>query len=236
MNNAIRLPEFCGVLLIGPSGAGKSTFAHSRFPPGWVLSSDSFRKMITDDPSDLRATPIAFKLLFSVMYARLIFSRPAIVDATSLESEFRKRFLRLAARANAPAIAIIFNIDYDTCLQRNAQRSSHKVPTSAIGKQHAQLTEVLRVIGTEGFHAVHVISLYFKTHRLLRYGARLAAANSSNIDTNRPGRLYWCSLRTILTQNPNKRIGNFRSTNKNLIGNSAWRVKGNRSSIESANM
>jgi Predicted kinase len=61
--STIRLPDPCLVVLIGPAGAGKSTLAARLFPLDAVLSSDTFRAVVSGDEADQRATKTAFAIL-----------------------------------------------------------------------------------------------------------------------------------------------------------------------------
>ena len=65
------IPELSLVVLIGPSGCGKSTFARQHFKPTEVLSSDSFRALVSDDENEQSATDDAFAALHFVAARRL---------------------------------------------------------------------------------------------------------------------------------------------------------------------
>jgi predicted kinase len=151
--NRIIIPRNTLVLLVGPAGCGKSSFAARHFWPTQVVSSDQCRAMICDDPSDQRVTPLAFKLMDSIIEMRLRLGRLTVADATNLKREDRRPLVKLARRANFNTAAIVFNISLDVCLARNARRS-RVVPADAIALQYDLLLETLSTISREGFRYI----------------------------------------------------------------------------------
>jgi len=107
----VRLPSDALLVLIGPSGAGKSTFAARHFSNTQVLSSDAFRGIVSDDPTDQTATDAAFELLHAALGLRLARGRLTVVDATNVEDWARERLLVEARRHRRPAGAIVEHID-----------------------------------------------------------------------------------------------------------------------------
>lgn len=148
------------VLLIGAAGAGKSTFAGRHFAPTEVLSSDAFRAMVGDDEGDQSASAPAFDVLGRVLAHRLRRGRLTVVDATNVTPADRRAWLRLAAIARRPAVAIVLNLPEAVCLQRNAQRSGRFVDPAVVLRQ---LDGVRRTLAdresllAEGYAAVHVL-------------------------------------------------------------------------------
>jgi protein phosphatase len=154
----LQLPSDAMVVLIGPSGAGKSTFAGRQFVSTQVLSSDAFRGMVSDDPTDQTATDPAFELLHTALALRLARGRLTVVDATNVEDWARERLLAVARRDRRPAVAIVFDLPLATCLERAARRSDHPVPSSAIRRHHARMRASLPHLAAEGFAPVVVLS------------------------------------------------------------------------------
>ena len=81
----LSIPELSLVVLVGPSGSGKSTFARRHFKPTEVLSSDTFRALVSDDENDQTATEDAFEVLYHVGRKRLGAGRLVVLDATNVQ-------------------------------------------------------------------------------------------------------------------------------------------------------
>jgi predicted kinase len=142
------------VVLVGPSGAGKSTFAARHFLPTEVLSSDAMRAMVADDPNDQDATDAAFELLHTALGFRLARGRLTVVDATNVEAWARAGLLAIARRHGVAAVAVVFDLPLDVCLERNAARSDRVLRSRAIRRQHAFMAASLPALGNEGFVSV----------------------------------------------------------------------------------
>lgn len=153
-----RLPAGAMVVLVGPSGAGKSTFAARHFSSTQVLSSDGFRGMVSDDPTDQTATDQAFELLHAALALRLARGRLTVVDATNVEDWARERLLVVARRHRRPAVAIVFDLPLATCLERAAARTDHPVPAAAVRRHHARMRASLDGLAAEGFDPIFVLS------------------------------------------------------------------------------
>jgi predicted kinase len=154
----LALPKGALVVLIGPSGAGKTTFAARHFAPTQVLSSDGFRGMVSDDPTDQTATDAAFELLHAALELRLARGRLTIVDATNVEDWARGQLLAVARRHRRPAVAIVFDLPLAISLERAAARTDHPVPAAAIRRHHARMRSSLDLLAAEGFAPILVLS------------------------------------------------------------------------------
>jgi predicted kinase len=146
------------VVLVGPSGAGKSTLAARHFSSTQVLSSDAFRGMVSDDPTDQTATDAAFELLHAALALRLARGRLTVVDATNVERFARERLLALARRHRRPAVAIVLDVPLAISLDRAAARTDHPVPAAAIRRHHARMRASLDGLAAEGFESIVVLS------------------------------------------------------------------------------
>ncbi len=157
---AIAVPQGALVVLVGPSGAGKSTFARRHFLPTEILSSDTFRAMLTDDEADQRVSREAFALLHRVALQRLRRRRTTVVDATSVRGQARRSLLGLRGTTRARVIAIVFDVPLDVCLGRNAARRDRYVDPEVVAEQRMALDRALAFgrLVTEGFDAVYVLA------------------------------------------------------------------------------
>jgi len=152
----ILLPDPGLVVLVGAAGSGKSTFAARHFAPDEVLSSDAFRELVSGDAADQSATGAAFGALHAALDRRLRERLLTVVDATNVLPRARRRLLGSAARAGAPAVAIVLDLPGPVVLARNAARSDRVVPEGAVRRQLADVARSARtgVLEVEGFALV----------------------------------------------------------------------------------
>lgn len=137
-------------MLCGPAGCGKSTWAARHFSPTQVVSSDSCRAIVSDDPANQHATPQAFDLMHFIIGQRLALGRLTVADSTSVTRQDRRQFLRIARRFSFNTALVVFDIPLGVCLARNSNRD-RVVPRQALTMQHALLEESLSTLGSEGF-------------------------------------------------------------------------------------
>jgi protein phosphatase len=152
------------VVLVGAAGAGKSTFAAARFDAAEILSSDDLRGAVAGDPSDQRATPLAFSILHREVRRRLAAGRLVVVDATNVERHARLGLVRLARAAGVPAVAIVLLADPATIHAQNAGRPGRVVPAEIVDRHLAALGRlgdgpdaIPVALALEGFAAVHLV-------------------------------------------------------------------------------
>jgi protein phosphatase len=153
----IVVPDPSLVLLVGASGSGKTTFAARHFAPTEVLASDTFRAMVADDERDMAATADAFELLHAVAAKRLAGGRLTVIDATNVQPEARRPLVALAHRHGLVALAIVFDLPEQLCLERNAARAGRRVPPRVVRGQHRLLHRSLGQLAGEGLGRVAVL-------------------------------------------------------------------------------
>lgn len=155
----ISLPDPCLVVLVGAAGSGKSTLAARLFPAASVLSSDTFREVVSGDAADQRATKVAFAILHRQLEKRLERRLTTVIDATNVTPFARRGLLRRAAAAGIPAVAVVLALDPGIVLARNSARAGRVVPELAVRRQLAELERSLRAgaLDTEPFAAVHLL-------------------------------------------------------------------------------
>ena len=154
----IDIPEFSMILMVGPSGSGKSTLARRLFAPTEILSSDSFRAIVADDPNDQNATREAFQLLHQALEARLRNRRLTVVDATNLEGSHRKRMMDIAKEHDCHSLAILMDLPQEVCLQRNSGEGGRGIPEGRLRNQHGLLRRCRRGLRKEGFRQVITVT------------------------------------------------------------------------------
>ncbi len=154
---SIVIPECALVVLVGASGSGKSTFARRHFRPTEVLSSDTFRGLVSDDETDQAATPDAFDALRYVAAKRLAARKLVVVDATSVDPEARKPLVALAREHHYLPVAIVFDLPERVCQERNRTRTDRDLRPHVVHQQHERLRRTLRGLEREGFRYVTVL-------------------------------------------------------------------------------
>ncbi len=80
-----------------------------------------------------------------------------VVDATSVREADRAPLLALARTSGVPAVAIVFDLPLDMCLERNRSRRVGRVPDRVVREQFEDLQDGLRRL-EEGFGVVHRLS------------------------------------------------------------------------------
>ena len=167
MKDKLSIPRLSLVLLIGPTGSGKSTFAAKHFAASETLSTDQMRAMIDDNPHSAPATSDAQDLLRQIATRRLSRGRLTVIDAPNLNVEERRPLLKLAQKCHAAPIAIVFNVDKDTCAANNASRGDDKpLQAKFIDKQHQALEKAIGSVKREGCYRIRVLSGMEEVDRL----------------------------------------------------------------------
>lgn len=134
-------PEYCVVLLIGLPGAGKSSYCQRHRLP--TLSSDGLRLAIFDEAAEQGHPELVFGALRYLLRARLRAGRPqTYLDATNLSRDERRPWLAMAAEFGYPRGALLFDVPFETCAQRNRQRAlagGIEVPEAVLARMAAKL-------------------------------------------------------------------------------------------------
>ena len=151
----IVVPELSFVVLIGPSGSGKSTFARRHFKPTEILSSDTYRGLVSDDENDQTATEDAFDALYSVARKRLARGRLTVLDATNVQPESRKKAVAVARDLDRLPVAIVFDLSEQVCNERNRARTDRDWNPYLASTQRQQFLRGMEELQKEGFRSVY---------------------------------------------------------------------------------
>jgi protein phosphatase len=154
----LQIPDPSLILLIGPSGAGKSTFAARHFKQTEIISSDRCRAMVCDDESDQSVNWAAFGLLYHIARVRLAARRLSVIDATNLETQSRRRLLRIAADNGLPSVAIMFDVPLEKRLERNRARSGRVVDEDVVISHTARFEWAVTRLRFEGYARVYILN------------------------------------------------------------------------------
>ena len=153
----ISLPENALVVLVGITGAGKSTFADMHFKDTQVLSSDHMRDMVSDSENDMEASSDAFHVLYTIARMRLSRGLLTVIDATNTLDFARSDLLKIAAEYDAPAVALVLNVPYETCLERTFLRTDRPFGEEVVRMHSGEFQDAMKSIDQEGFDRVFVL-------------------------------------------------------------------------------
>ncbi|MHB6912816.1 AAA family ATPase [Streptomyces sp. DB-54] len=149
-----QLPQRCLVVLIGPSGAGKSTLAGT-WPASQVLSLDTLRGAVSDDPGDQAATADAVDALHLLLERRMARRLFTVIDATNVTREARDPLVAAAKRHNMPVIAVMVTTPAAVCVKRQGPRPANRtVPNDTVLAQHRAMVHAHASLASEGFNKV----------------------------------------------------------------------------------
>jgi protein phosphatase len=156
-NMKIVIPDPSLVILIGPSGSGKSTFARRHFLKTQIVSSDLCRALISDDENNQEVSKDAFDLLYFIARKRLYNNRLAVVDATNVLRESRKRLFLIANAYKVPTVGIVFNLPKDICLSHNRRRRGRLVEAEVVDRQCEHMKRAMENLPNEEFTRMYIL-------------------------------------------------------------------------------
>lgn len=155
----IHVPKLSLIILIGASSSGKSTFARKHFLPTEIVSSDQCRAMVSDDENSLPASKDAFELARYIVAKRLKNGLLTVVDATNVQENARKDWIKLAREYHVLPVAIVVNTPEKICTQRSKLRPDRDLGPHVIPHQISQLRRSLRYLKPEGFRHIFELSV-----------------------------------------------------------------------------
>ncbi len=154
----ITIPELSLVILIGASGSGKSTFARKHFQQYEILSSDFCRGLVSDDENNQKASHDAFDVLHYIANKRLATGKLTVIDATNVQPEDRKEYIKMAREFHVLPVAIVLNLPEQLCHERNQQRPDRQFGAHVVKRHTQALRRSLRGLEKEGFRYVHILN------------------------------------------------------------------------------
>ncbi len=150
----IHLPELSLVVLIGATGSGKSSFAKKHFKATEIVSSDICRGLVSNDENSQAASADAFALARYITGLRLKNGLLTVIDATNVQEEARKDWVKLAREYHCLPTAIILNMPEKVCVERNAGRPDRNMGAHVIPQHISQLRRSFRKLKHEGFRQI----------------------------------------------------------------------------------
>jgi len=158
MEKIIKIPELSLVVLVGASGSGKSSFARKHFKETEILSSDYCRGLVSDDETNQACTKDAFDVLNYIAATRLRLGKLTVIDATSVKPEDRQRLVKLARDHYVLPVAIVLDVPWQLCHERNSQRSDRQFGPHVVMNHSKALRKGLGSLRkSEGFTNVHIL-------------------------------------------------------------------------------
>lgn len=149
----MKLAKF--VMLIGIPGCGKSTWVNEQ--KGYIIvSPDSIRLELTGDITNQICNGKAWAIAFQRIQEALINGKNVILDATNVNTFYRRQFLQDLPKCKLQAK--VFQVEPAEAYKRikkdldlGVVRSD--VPESVVYKMHANLLDTLKpgVLESEGF-------------------------------------------------------------------------------------
>lgn len=141
-------------ILIGAPGSGKSTYASKTKDNNTVvLSSDGIRKILYGSEEDQTHNSEVFNTLYECMTNACDEKFDIIFDATNVTKKSRARAIKIAKLFDYKIKAVVFDISYAGCCERNSKRE-RKVPEKVIRKF---ITSFQFPTEEEGFDEIEVI-------------------------------------------------------------------------------
>jgi len=122
------MSELKSYILIGSPGSGKSTWGKNMIevnPDVTRLCPDDFRAKFGSGEGDQTVSHQAFSATKSGMKDALSNGKSVLIDATNMYRKTRKDFIDIAKSYNAETIAIVFEVDRETLIDRNQKRGEN---------------------------------------------------------------------------------------------------------------
>ena len=114
-------------LLIGAPGSGKSTHGKKMYEKGENIvrvCPDEFRAILGWGEGDQSVSARAFEMTRSALRDYLDKGMDVIVDATNMYRKSRKDFINIALGRGATTVALVFECDKQTLIERNIKRGA----------------------------------------------------------------------------------------------------------------
>ncbi len=158
MERTIKIPELSLVVLVGASGSGKSSFARKHFKDTEILSSDYCRALVSDSENNQACTKEAFGVLNYIASTRLRLGKLTVIDATSVKPEDRKRLVKLARDHYVLPVAIVLDMPWQVCHDRNKERPDRQFGKHVVMNHTSALRRGLHSLRkAEGFTNTHIL-------------------------------------------------------------------------------
>lgn len=144
--------ELTMILMVGAPASGKSTWAENYAKKNEFLhvSTDKIRGEVGKNEGDQTVSPIAFAIARKRVMEALSVGKSVIVDATNINHQSRKGWIKMGGEHGAKITAIVFEVSRDELVRRDTERERHvgvNVIDQFLGKyKRPDETEIDKVI------------------------------------------------------------------------------------------
>lgn len=152
----VDVPFSAVVVMVGLQGSGKSTLARGSFCLSEIVSSDEFRRMLSNDESSQSSNNAVLLLMEAVLAERVKNRVTTVIDATNTCGWKRRRFLAVARQGGVPAVAIVVNTPVEECWRRVAARG-RVIGDEVLAAGAAGWEATVKEVFEDGFSAVHTL-------------------------------------------------------------------------------
>jgi F420-dependent oxidoreductase-like protein len=153
MQDSLRLPSPCVVVLVGPGASGKSTWATAHFHPDLIVSSDRLRALVGSGEDDISASDDAFLLLDQIVERRMARGLSTVIDTQGLDARKRTAWLQASRRFGIRCVAVTFDTPPEECRARNRARGK-PIPSAVLTAQLRTWRTVKGLLPAEGYDDV----------------------------------------------------------------------------------
>jgi len=122
-----------------------------------IVSSDACRALISDNEANQQVNRDTFDLFYYIIGKRMYQNRFTIADSTALQPDARRRLFELAEHHHYHKHLFIFNIPFETCMQRDQQRK-RKVGEQVIAYHGNLLKQALVDTPTENWDGISLLN------------------------------------------------------------------------------
>ncbi len=147
-------------VLIGAPGAGKSTFAKNmkvENPDIVILNLDSLRAEFGTGEEDQSVNQQAYDAMIYRLYRALEENKSIVVDATNMDRQTRKRFVKIGKKHNATLIAHVLIVPREVLIERNRIRGENGGRNVGEGVIDMMLNKYFPPTLEDGFDKVNFI-------------------------------------------------------------------------------
>lgn len=119
--------ELTMILMVGVPASGKSTWAEDYAKKNNFvhISTDKIRGEVGKGEDDQTISPVAFAIARKRAMEALSISKSVVIDATNINHQFRRGWIKMGREHGAKIIAVVFEVSRDELIRRDTERERH---------------------------------------------------------------------------------------------------------------